>query len=116
MPSKVGDASYEPLFPYDFGIFFRPSLSIDRTAHGVTLSWPAASGGFALEYSETMEDGDWTRFPDTSLLINDAHVLEVPTAGTRRGVLSARATLNLFSRKWGSDGEKEKEEGCPKWA
>lgn len=32
-----------------------------------------------------MEDGDWTRFPDTSLLINDAQVLEVPTAGTRSG-------------------------------
>jgi hypothetical protein len=56
----------------------QPSLTVARTAGGVTLSWPAETTGFTLESSDTLPGTTWT--PVTGVSNN---TVTVQSAGSR---------------------------------
>jgi beta-glucosidase len=84
-PINVGDAGYDPLYPFGFGISLRPSLSIAAGTDSVTLAWPASSGGFALEFAESLGEVDWIRIPDAPSMAGDHFSLDYSTAGKAKG-------------------------------
>ena len=49
VPINVGDATYDPLYEYGYGLSLNPELRLAREAGNVIYSWPEAHTGFAVE-------------------------------------------------------------------
>ncbi|MGI9242788.1 MAG: glycoside hydrolase family 3 N-terminal domain-containing protein [Verrucomicrobiales bacterium] len=83
LPINVGDAVYEPLFPFGAGISLQPSLAIEALDGRMILTWPAAAGGFALEESTSLGTATWSLVDMTPVRVGDELMLEMPTSGDR---------------------------------
>ncbi|MGV3774570.1 MAG: LamG-like jellyroll fold domain-containing protein [Verrucomicrobiales bacterium] len=59
-----------------------PELSISRDGNNVTITWPAAAGGFALESAETVDAETWTVVLSTE--VGEVRSATVPATGNAR--------------------------------
>jgi hypothetical protein len=58
-----------------------PSIAVSRGAGNITLSWPVAAGGFALQ-AEPALTGPWTTLTNAPALVGSTWQVTVPTSGS----------------------------------
>jgi beta-glucosidase len=84
IPINVGDPTYDPLFPVDYGLSFRPSLAAIPFSpplggrNAIVLSWPAWAAGYGVEFTTALSPAaSWYKTAEPPTLVDNRWVLTI---------------------------------------